>query len=385
MKLITAFKIHLDKNRVFGLDVLRFFAITFVVLSHALIYLPKDVARILTYFIFDGVTIFFVLSGFLIGGILIKILEKGAFTFNKLLDFWKRRWFRTLPAYFLVLFLLLALNKVFNENFVFDSSIIKYFLFLQNFKTVHPNFFPEAWSLSVEEWFYLLSAIIIFSLINLFKFNSKNAVLVTIISIILFTTFFRAYRLLYNINVTDINIWDSYYRKQVITRLDSLMYGVLAAYIKFYAKNFFEKYKKVFFISGIILAVIHQFFIMNYGPNTFFGATLSFSMISIYAMLLLPFLDSIRSAPKIILNPITYVSLTSYSMYLINYSLVQEWIIGKVDFLHSPQLLNTGITFCIYLCLVMMISILMYKYFEVPTTKLRDKLVKVKPQNVMIR
>lgn len=381
MNFKNLFKLYFDESRVFGLDILRFFAIMFVVVGHSLMYLPRMVKGIVSYFIFDGVTIFFVLSGFLIGGILIKVLNKESFTFKTLLEFWKRRWFRTLPAYLLVLILLLGLNIIYNENFIFNSDIIKYFLFLQNFKTPHPSFFPEAWSLSIEEWFYLISPIMIFSLINLLNLSVKKAVLITILSIIVFTTSFRVYRLLFNVSVTDISIWDLYYRKQVITRLDSLMYGVLAAYIKAYYNRFFESSKKYFFCAGIILLIIHQYY-LNYGINPFFDQVLSFSFISISTMFLLPFLDSIKSAPKIILRPITYVSLTSYSMYLIHYSLVQKWIIGKIDFFKSSIVLNIGVTFSTFFILTMGLSILMYKYFEIPTTKLRDGLLRRKPQDI---
>ena len=31
----------------------------------------------------------------------------------------------------------------------------RYFIFSQNLYQPHPLFFPEAWSLSIEEWFYL--------------------------------------------------------------------------------------------------------------------------------------------------------------------------------------------------------------------------------------
>ena len=50
----------------------------------------------------DGVTIFFVLSGFLIGRILIRTFGAGA-SVSSLTTFWVRRWFRTLPAYFVTL------------------------------------------------------------------------------------------------------------------------------------------------------------------------------------------------------------------------------------------------------------------------------------------
>ncbi|MDG1661044.1 MAG: hypothetical protein P8H40_06680 [Winogradskyella sp.] len=50
-----------------------------------------------------GVDIFFVLSGFLIGGILLRKLEAGQTSFSDLVRFWKRRWLRTFPNYFVVL------------------------------------------------------------------------------------------------------------------------------------------------------------------------------------------------------------------------------------------------------------------------------------------
>ena len=52
----------------------------------------------------DGVDLFFVLSGFLIGGILIaKIEESDRINLKLILTFLKRRWYRTLPNYYLFL------------------------------------------------------------------------------------------------------------------------------------------------------------------------------------------------------------------------------------------------------------------------------------------
>ena len=59
-----------------------------------------------------GVDLFFVLSGFLIGGILLKSLCDGRLnTMGDVFVFWKRRWFRTLPNYYLFLFLALITAK----------------------------------------------------------------------------------------------------------------------------------------------------------------------------------------------------------------------------------------------------------------------------------
>ena len=99
--------IEISDKRIYGLDILRALAILFVVVGHGKFLLPTKLYFLHEAFVFDGVSIFFVLSGFLIGGILIKLLDKSQPAKELLVDFWIRRWFRTLPNYFLVLFILL--------------------------------------------------------------------------------------------------------------------------------------------------------------------------------------------------------------------------------------------------------------------------------------
>ena len=138
------FKINIDSDRVYGLDILRAIAIMFVAIGHGSNLLPKKFATIIDSFVFDGVSIFFVLSGFLIGRILISKITKEGINFKILMTFWKRRWFRTLPNYFLILILLCVLNLSFNPEFDF-RKIYKFFFFSQNITESHPAwFFPEA-------------------------------------------------------------------------------------------------------------------------------------------------------------------------------------------------------------------------------------------------
>src|ERR1041384_552442 len=169
------FRIDFNPNRVYGLDILRALAILFVIIGHGGYFLPPKAQTINSFFVFDGVSIFFVLSGFLIGGILIKNLENKTINKRLLLDFWIRRWFRTLPNYLFILVIVTALNVLFTDGFSINY-IKRYFIFSQNLFYQHPSFFPEAWSLSVEEWFYLLIPVIIFSSILFVKITAKHSV-----------------------------------------------------------------------------------------------------------------------------------------------------------------------------------------------------------------
>lgn len=185
-------KLEIDKNRIYGLDILRAIAILAVVFGHSSLILHQDFFR---FFILDGVSIFFVLSGYLIGGILIKLLVQNPMAdFRLMADFWKRRWYRTLSNYFLILIILNFLSYFFSEGFS-TLSIWRYYLFLQNFGSPHPiDFFPEAWSLSIEEWFYLLMPSMTFIIIRLFNLPPKKAILITAFVILIFSIGFRYVR-----------------------------------------------------------------------------------------------------------------------------------------------------------------------------------------------
>src|SRR5689334_25429303 len=115
----------------------------------------KDVYLI--YFGSMGVEIFFVLSGFLVGRIFLEAIARTSFSWATVKYFWTRRWFRTLPAYYLAFFASVLFAYLINHWAILSvPSNYLYLVFLQNFFTRSPDFFGHGWSLSVEDWFYLL-------------------------------------------------------------------------------------------------------------------------------------------------------------------------------------------------------------------------------------
>ena len=134
-------------SRNFGLDLLRAIAILSVLISHSFYLLPDPKKYIgFTFGGWFGVQLFFVLSGFLIGTIIINNYDNN-FSFKSIQHFWMRRWLRTLPAYLFVITALMLIKQVFDY---------RYFFFLQGLINFNFDLLPASWSLCIEEWFYLL-------------------------------------------------------------------------------------------------------------------------------------------------------------------------------------------------------------------------------------
>jgi len=372
-------KVNIPDNRVFGLDVLRAAAILFVVYGHGAYalagLLPKSLVQLP---LMDGVSLFFVLSGYLIGGIILKSYERSPADVTLVWRFWLRRWFRTLPNYFLILVVLVAYHVVFQE--LSFATIWRYFFFMQNFASDHPAFFPEAWSLSIEEWFYIFLPLCLLVLVRV-GLRVQTALLSLIVITIVASLVFRYSRLLEldanNFELGKLRVWDELFRKQVVTRLDSLMYGVFGAYLHYYHAGIWEKYKRIFLLAGLGLLLLHKittFFIIGELANHgLYYSVFSFVVVSLGALLLLPWLSQLYRHDGLLYRFITVISLTSYSMYLVHLSLVRNILVpGTLQLF--PNL--SGDWFLIahyglYWIYTVVLSIVLYKYFELPMMNLR--------------
>jgi peptidoglycan/LPS O-acetylase OafA/YrhL len=365
---------HIFKNlvpqhqeRIIGLDILRSIAILIVVYAHGSNLIPKRYhAFYFKFLVIDGVSLFFVLSGFLIGGILLKIITQTNFTKTDVLNFWIRRWFRTIPNYFLVLFGVLACN-IYKTRSVGNFNLT-YIIFSQNFSSPHPYFFPEAWSLTIEEWFYLLFPLSCYVFHKFLK-NKTRSILFSALLFLLFPLILRIIKFEYGIGINDI---DGEFRKIMILRLDSIMYGVVAAYILFKQPVFWVKYKYYFLALGIFLLIDPLHFKGYYTP-------LFFNIESIITFCFLPFLSSFKTTKiKALDGFFIFISVISYSMYLLNLSAVQLVIMPILHkLLRMPNLPIEDVyvqNYCLYWFLTIFCSYFLYRMFENPMTKLRDKI-----------
>ncbi len=355
------------ENRVFGLDLLRALAIIFVVIQHGEM-LEKATIGFPWIPLIDGVELFFVLSGFLIGGILIKLFESDeSFGVKTIANFWVRRWLRTLPCYYLVLILniIVVYFGIIKEDF--SQFNWKFFLFLQNLYDGFNGFFWESWSLSVEEWFYLLFPIGLgIAHFCLRKFNIKKR---TVFLMATFTFFLIPFLALSYRAWKDMNqFWFGIKMlKIVIYRIDSIALGLFAAFVKYWHSTFWFRSRKFSFIIGIIITIV----ILHppLAQDTILTKIFSNFFPGIGCVLLLPMFDTIKKAPEIIVKIFTHISLISYSIYLVNMALVAEVI--TTNFPTKDPFFAWSL-YGIYWFAVLVFSTLLYKYYEKPIMDLRD-------------
>lgn len=363
-------------KRIFGLDIIRAVAISLVLLSHStLLVFPNNKTLLITviqFFGTVGVDLFFVLSGYLIGGILLKQLEAGKIHSKDFCYFWVRRWFRTLPNYMLVLVLNILLLYVLKGEVI--NGIILYPVFLQNLITEHPDFFTEAWSLSIEEYAYLIGPLVLFILLKLFKKTAKQKLfLAMVIIIILLSILFRIHFEFHQV-LDSLQEWSHRMRKVVIYRLDAVYYGFLGAFLMSKYPKVVSSYKNVFLGVGLILFVIIHCLIFLFKLQleiaSVFYTVYYLPCLSLCILLLFPFCIHLKTVQSI-KESITKVSILSYGVYLLNYSII---LLTLQYFINVEQLMLIPKVLLLFLFWFLSFSLayLLYMFYEKPLTDLRD-------------
>jgi len=364
-------------NRVFGLDFLRAIAISLVVFSHTTLLVAPNSNNFVITFIKTlgavGVDLFFILSGFLIGGILLKQIDLKKTSFNNLIIFWKRRWLRTLPNYFLVLILNILVIILFSKDL--PNRLWKYFLFIQNFNSPHPDFFTEAWSLSIEEYAYLLLPFVLFFSFKIFRKTDKKKLFFLMSLFSVLALLFIKILYFFNTEINSFLDWSSSFRKVVIYRIDSIYIGFLLVFLMNKFSDFAEKYKQQFLFVGLFLFISTHVVILifNITPQADLGFyTFGYLQLVILSLsLFFPYFSRLNYS-GIFKRSIQFISIHSYSIYLVNYSIVLLSIEVFFDVSAMSIFKKIGVV-VLFLGSTILLSVIMYRYFEAPILKFRDK------------
>lgn len=328
------------ENYFVGLDLLRGISGYGVAISHFFAFLYNS--EISEYVSFLFVEFFFVLSGFVLFPQILKIYDNK----KNLLIFYKRRWLRTLPVYFLSLLIVTIISGSF-----FTLDFIKYFFLLQNFfpDFLLNDYFPVVWSLSIEEFFYLLFPLIILILNKKDLFKLLIFLVISILFLKIFLSFFF-----------DLD----YLRKGTIIRFDAIIVGFIARY--FYS-NFSLK---ICFFASFIFIIIYiasrDLVLSNvdvYYVKYFF--IIFIQILSIFVLFFFLKIDKYIKAKNLKLF-FSLISKQTYSVYLFHMIFIY--------FLHNLDIILIY-KFLIYLFLLFSTSTLIFYYFEKQILEKRPKLL----------
>lgn len=363
-----------DDGRVFGLDTLRAAAVLGVLVAHDISVLYPHFPRIgvLGQGGFYGVELFFVLSGFLIGRILISSKDQLANPAG-LFAFYLRRWFRTLPLFWLLLVGNVVLDRFLAGSIPGERDIVGHALFLRNFGSLQLQFMPESWSLAVEEWFYLVFPAMLW--LGLQFSRRFNAVLLGS-AIVLYMASFLARVVTAAHGETPWLI----IRVVVVYRFDAIMTGILAAWISQRFPEAWRRHARVSGVVGLLMAALLYLTLwriegswLGDGADSWFARTLRFNLLSLAFALLLPVASEWRVSR--ITWPVRLISslaLWSYSIYLVQHPIYR--LVMGLGFRHwqtstaeALGLLATLVT------LTVATSAFLHRFYEAPGTRLREK------------
>ena len=323
-----------DKTtRIIGLDLVRAAAIAAVLLAHMwnLTATWWPATWVLRVGGFVGVEAFFALSGFLVGGILYRSLVGGTLSLGR---FWRRRCLRTIPAYVVFLTLNLLFARRFYGVTMSWPELGTYLLYVQNLGWQHPPLFPEAWSLAVEEWFYLVAPLLLLGftrlLSNRWAYMAMAGLLVVVPLI---------YRLAF-VAITEPS-WDDGVRKIVLLRLDAIGVGVLVAGL--HAQGCFED-RRVRSLSAALGTMLFMLSVVAYWRAASEGGldmsyamrTWLLSLCPLGAALTLPLFARIEHLPGHVVSLLVrWLAVISYSAYLCNLLILQVLMVsGRLRSLH---------------------------------------------------
>ena len=367
---------HPNQNRIFGLDAMRTVAIMLVLIGHCVWIFPTGnvlIHQLLVLSGFFGVEIFFVLSGFLIGKIVYQLYVKEKFSLSSVFYFLKRRWFRTLPNYFLILLVDIGIAGIVGYQTV---SLWKYFFFLQNFNTAMLPFFPESWSLSVEEFAYIVLPFFLLALSLLIKPKNKPLFFLWTLLLLIFVFIFNKVYYQNTTANTTLTQWNLSLKAVVIYRLDSIFIGVLCAWLYFNFTAFWQKWKVLFLVIGM------QLFLFQFVGIGFFGLLIEthpvlwnvfyLPLISIAVACFLPTLSAWNTESSFLYKPVTFISLISYSMYLLHYSVVLQLMMHYFPMMHQAFGVKMAFTLC-YFTITIVLSYFLHRFYEKPIMDLRNK------------
>jgi len=333
-----------------GLDLVRAIAVLMVMVSHWAnnmgywygVTAPRQVFSLGAI----GVDLFFALSGFLIGRILLTMIDRGP-TWGSLGVFLIRRWLRTLPLYWIWLAVIAVLwPPAAGYREVWMTALL-----LQNFAWPMPAdyFFSVSWSLTVEEWFYIGFGVTLLSTAMIF--GRRHALWPALL-------LFLGVPLALRIFVPAYASWSNGLWQTVVYRLDGIAYGILLAQL--WRRNGWL-FRHPTFSLALGLCLIFGDWAGVLLPQRLWP-TLTDIIKIVGAVLCLPAAMRLRTIPSWQGWIIARLSAQSYALYLMHETILVDLAQG----LYFRRVIDRPLAVIIAVVLPFVLSWLSFSYFEKP-------------------
>jgi peptidoglycan/LPS O-acetylase OafA/YrhL len=352
------------------LDVLRGIAVFLVLLRH----LPGDpdqlhgplgdIVHVGHKIGWAGVDLFFVLSGFLISGLLFS--EHIRYGRIDRIRFYIRRGFKIYPGYYIFLIVqtatLVALGYAVPARPVFGEAV-----FLQNYLG---GFYQHTWSLAIEEHFYLMLPLLLTFVCDRKSERNRDPFRLLVPLFLGIAAGVLILRLF-----TPLAIDDPRAMFRTHLRLDALLFGVLLSYLFHFhraALNAFVTAHRLVLgilslglISTTLIFPVDHIFMQTFGFTCVYLGFGGFLLLSLQNG---PLRRLIDSRP---LSLFATIGFYSYSIYL--WHLAARSAIGKASPLLLGDSVSPGVILCLYLVGSILIGIAAAKVIEIPFLKMRDR------------
>ena len=362
----------MKKNIIYleGLNGLRAIAALTVVIGHVTLFKYSSFNLPTIKLGMHGVTLFFVISGFLITYLLLN--EKKETDTINIKKFYFRRILRIWPIYYLMIFICLIAAK-YNDNIsdIYSKSILYYLFFCANIPILLSSvitIIAHFWSIGVEEQFYLFWPWVV-------KSVRKKFILITVgIILVFYSLKIGTYLFLGNHSIL--------YLAFHFSRFHCMLLGAVGARLYFENNKFFISTFSNIYVQ-ILAWIVTPFVYLNilYVP-----APVSAELMAILSIILL--VGQISPNKRKIINLenrfFDFLGKISYGIYVIHpliillfsslYKNLSLSVIPKTIIVYSSVVITT-----------VLVSYISYEYYEKPFLKIKKKFMVVESSNSIDR
>lgn len=306
-----------------------------------------------------GVDLFFVLSGFLISGLLYQeYKDSGSINFKR---FILRRGLKIWPSFYLFLMLVTAAWLMKPSRLLHDQ-ILYNVVWLQNYHASNSIFLIHTWSLAVEEHFYLLLPALIMLLLALARGRDRFRAIPALF--ILISVLCLAFRCL---------LPSGFSGSATHMRIDSLFAGVALGYLFHFRRKWFQRLTGHYALALAALLCVPTAFFHNQFTGTA-GLTIlfvGFSFLVAWAVVRTPG----TSLYPMVWRLAAEIGFYSYSIYV--------WHTTAL-YLVTTYLGWSALAFWIYLTGAMILGIAMAHFVELPFLAIREKLFPSRAKRMLL-